>query len=261
MPDTFTTADGSKLGYRIAGDTGPFLVLCHALLATSEQWVPQLEDLSKHFRVVCPDTRGHGLSTGSTPVDTVEDLAGDILALFDHLGIDRAHLLGASMSGVVVQHFAATHPDRVEKLVLANTTWRYGPEAHASWQARIETARTKGLEPVVDSTLERFLTVDFRTAHPGRAATLRDAMLRTDVAGFVGCCNALDGADLSDLLPAIKAPTLLIAGQSDVATTPQIMEDLAARISGARLAVLPGAHLCNYETPQGFTAELLGFLA
>jgi len=261
MSHTFTTTDGSKLGYRISGESGSWLILAHALLATSKQWEPQIEELSKHFRVVCPDTRGHGLSAGSTSHETVAGLANDILELMDHLGIAHAHLLGASMSGVVAQFFAAHHADRVEKLVLANTTWRYGPEAHSSWEARIATAQTQGLEPVVNGTLERFLTEDFRTRETGRTAALRDAMMKTDIAGFVGCCKALDGTDLTSALTAITAPTLLIAGQSDIATTPQIMEDLSGMIAGSKLVVLPGAHLCNYESPQAFTDHLLGFLA
>lgn len=259
--NTFTAADGSTLGYRIKGETGPWLILCHALLASSEQWAGPLETLSDSFRVVCPDTRGHGLSRDATPAETVAQMSDDVLALMDHLGIEKAHLLGASMSGVMAQDFASRYPERVEKLILANTTWRYGPEGHAAWQARIDTARADGLGPVVEGTLARFLTEEFHAGQPARVETLRRAMMASAVEGFCGCCRSLDGADLTKALPRITAPTLLIAGESDIATTPQVMTDLSALIPGSELVVLPGAHLCNYQSPDLFDATLRRFLA
>jgi len=259
MNQTFKATDGTSLAYSLHGSEGPWLVLCHALLATSAQWAPQLLELSNRYRVVCIDTRGHGASEASQPPYDLRLLADDLKQLFDHLQIDRAYLLGASMSGLVVQQFAATHPERVERLVLANTTWCYGPETDASWDKRIETAKAGQLAAVVGGTLERFLTKTFRDQKSETLVSLERAMLAVKTPGFIGCCQALKGADISGMHHAITMPTLLIAGESDIATTPEVMQALKGRISGSDLVVLPGAHLCNFENPQAFTAAIAAF--
>jgi len=260
MTQTFAARDGTALTYAVHGSRGPWLVLCHALLATSAQWEPQVADLSRHFRVVCPNTRGHGGSAASAPPYDLALLAGDLADLLDHLGIDKAHVLGASMSGLVVQVFAAEFPRKVDRLVLANTTWRYGPETDAGWDQRVALARNGGLAEVVAGTLQRFLTKPFRDGEPARLGALEQAMLEVDPDGFIGCCLALKGADTGDALGAISAPTLLIAGESDIATTPAIMGELKARLDGADMITLPGAHLCNFESPDVFTDALVKFL-
>jgi len=260
MTQTFSARDGTALTYALHGDKGPWLVLCHALLATSAQWEPQVAALSRHFRVVCPNTRGHGGSAASAPPYDLTLLAGDLADLFDHLGIEKAHLLGASMNGLTVQLFAARYPQKVDRLVLANTTWRYGPETDASWEQRVALVRKGGLADVVAGTLERFLTRPFREQESARVSVLRQAMLAVEPDGFIGCCLALKGADIGDAHKAISAPTLLIAGESDIATTPEIMRELKARLDGAKMITLPGAHLCNFETPDAFTDALVTFL-
>ena len=260
MSQTFKATDGTSLGYAIHGDHGPWLVLCHALLATSAQWAPQIPELSKRFRVVCIDTRGHGASEASAPPYDLSLLVDDLEQVFDYLSIDKAYLLGASMNGLVVQKFAATYSERVERLVLANTTWVYGPETDAGWDKRIEAAKAGQFPAVVGGTLERFLTRAFRDAKRASLNTLESAMLSVKIPGFIGCCNALKGADISDVHQAIKAPTLLVAGESDIATTPDVMRALKERIAGSDLIVLPGAHLCNFENPQAFTAAISAFL-
>lgn len=257
---TFQSRDGVDLTYAVHGSDGPWLVLCHALLATSAQWEPQIDTLSKSFRVVCPNTRGHGGSEAAAAPYSIDMLVEDLADLFSHLGIERAHLLGASMNGLVVQGFAARYPEKVDHFILANTTWHYPPETFASWDARIATAETGDLTGVVDGTLARFLTDDFRATQDAAVAPLRAAMMDVAPVGFIGCCHALKGADLSCAHGAITAPTLLIAGESDIATTPEVMAQLSKRLNDAPLITMPGAHLCNLESPQLFTTTLCEFL-
>lgn len=257
---TATLPTGATVAYHVAGGEGPWLTLAHALLASSAQWIPQLDRLSRTHRVLVYDTRGHGGSSTPRAPYAVSDLSSDLVALLDALKIARTHLLGASMSGLVVQHFAAAHPARVDRLILANTTWKYGPETAPAWDGRIAMARKDGIPAVVEPTLARFLTDSFRATTPDRAEILRAAMKRTTVEGFTGCCQALFGTDLSAIHTKIAATTMLVAGEFDIATTPSVMAELRDRIAGSTLAVIKGAHLCNYENPDEFNASVEAFL-
>jgi 3-oxoadipate enol-lactonase/4-carboxymuconolactone decarboxylase len=246
--------------YRIDGaDDAPTLVLAHSLGADSDMWAPQVPELSHHFRVVRYDQRGHGVTPcGPTPF-SIDDLAGDVVSLLDDLGVGRVSFCGLSLGGMVGMAFAAAQPTRVDRLVLCSTSARLGPPEQ--WQERAALVRRGGVGAVSDAVLGRWFTAPFAAARPDVVASTRASLERTDPAGYAACCDAIGAMDLLARLPAIAAPTLVVAAALDPATPPEHGERIASLVPGARLVVVPdAAHLVNVEAADRVTVEILSHL-
>jgi 3-oxoadipate enol-lactonase len=243
--------------HEVTGE-GPPLVLSNSLGATLQMWNPQLNTLSKHYRVSRYDTRGHGGSEMPEGPYDLDDVGRDVLELLDHLKLERAHFAGLSLGGMTGQWLAINAPDRIEKLVLLCTSPKMGPEQ--MWIDRAKLVREQGTEAIVDGTFERWFTEDYRAKHP--LTGLREMFVGVPDEGYARCCGIIERMDLRDGLPNISAPTLVIAGAQDPATPP---DDHGAVIAGAvpraRLEVLdPGAHLVNVERPDAVTTLILEHL-
>jgi 3-oxoadipate enol-lactonase len=259
MP-TLTLDDGLALFYQLDGPPdGPPLLLVNSLGTDLRMWDAQAAALGDRFRVLRYDARGHGLSGVPSGPATLERLGRDLLALLDQLGVARAHVCGLSLGGLTAQWLAVHHPGRVARLVLSNTAARVG--SAESWEARIAAVREGGMAAIAEAVIGRFFGPAFRAAHPEQVGRLAETLLRTDPAGYRACCAALRDGDMRPLVPRIGAPTLVIAGSLDEATTPAQAAELHAAVRGSELAVLEGAaHLANVERPEAFTALLRGFL-
>jgi 3-oxoadipate enol-lactonase len=253
-----TVNDGVRLATRSDGppDAEPVLFL-HSLGCDLSMWEAQAQALAGPFRVLRFDMRGHGASGAPAGEYTMERLACDALAVLDAANAERAHVCGISLGGVAAQWLAIHAPDRVNKLVLANTAARIG--TYESWQARRDTVSERGLEAIADLALARFFSEGFRAASPGVANGIRRILLRTDPHGYTACCAALQHCDLRNDLGRVTAPTLVIGSTLDVSTLPAEAQALAGLITGARLAILESAHLSNVEQPEAFTYEVSRF--
>ncbi len=248
-----------RLHYQIEGRTdAPCLVLSNSLGTDLDMWKPQMPSLLDHFRVLRYDARGHGQSSVPPGPYTVAQMGGDVLALMDHLNIKRAHFCGLSMGGLVGMWLAVKHPERIDRLVLCNTSALIGN--NEMWEARIEAVNKEGMAGIVQAVLSRWFTADFIARVPAKVTLVRDMLMRTPAAGYVACCAALRDMDLRDGIRTIKAPTLVIAGMRDKITPPQEGKLVAERIAGARYAELKAAHLSNWEVPQGFVTRIITFL-
>lgn len=235
-----------------------WLVLSNSLGTSAELWAPQLEALRARFHVLCYDSRGHGASGAPPGPYSIERLAEDALTLLDALGIERAHFCGLSKGGMVGQWLGANAPQRIDRLVLANTAASLGPAS--AWQERIELVLARGMESVVETALGRWFTPAFRQSAAKQVEAARAMLLATPAAGYAGCCAALRDLDLRASASRITAPTLLVAGAFDPATPPERLRELAAAISGSKLVELAAAHLSNIEQPEAFNRAVLEFL-
>ena len=268
MP-TFRNGDVT-IDYRLDGDDhAPRLVLSNSLGTDHAMWAPQMAVLARNFRVIRYDTRGHGASSVPPGPYTLEQLGGDVIALLDHLAIARAHFCGLSMGGLTGLWLAVHAPDRVDRLVLANTGARIGTTEF--WNTRIDaireqagsagTANTRGLPgPVVAGVVDRWFTAGFQQIAPRQVDPIRQMLLQTTVDGYIANCAAVRDADLRDALPTITAPTLVVAGTHDPSTPPSLGHDIAAAVPGARYVELDAAHLSNIEQAGAFNAALVRFL-
>jgi 3-oxoadipate enol-lactonase len=217
------------------------LILGSSLGTTQELW--RANDLDG----VLYDHRGHGTGANPSGPWEIADLAGDVLALMDREGIQRASVGGISLGGMVAMWLGANAPERVEKLVLCCTT-AYFPDK-APWRERIAKIREAGTtEVLADAVVERWLTPEYAAAHPDTLAWLRGMLTSIDAEGYANAAGAIERMDLRADLPRIQAPTLVISAAHDPATPPAMQQEIAAAIPGARLETIEdAAHLANVE--------------
>lgn len=252
-------AGGLDIACRIDGpDTAPAVVLAHGILTDHRAWDGVAQRLAGSYRVVRYDLRGHGASSAPPPPYSMEQLADDVPALLDALGIARAHFAGSSLGGMIGQQVAVRHGARLLSLTLANTG--AVQPAPAAWEDRIATARQSGVAALADGTLQRWFTAGFRESAPAEIERMRRILCETSVDGFVGCAYAVRNLAQLELLPRIRVPTLVVAGSEDQATPPAQAEQLRAAIPGAQLVTLPAAHQAAVEQPQAFCDAWLAFV-
>lgn len=251
--------DGTLLFARMGGPAeGPPVVLLHSIGCDGVMWDAQVEALRATRRVVCPDARGHGRSGAPSGDYGLEQLGRDLIALLDALDIARADICGLSLGGLTAQWLAVHAPDRVRRLVLANTAPRIGTAE--AWQARADLVRAEGLAAIAELALGRFFSDDFRGRQPAAADAARRTLLATSPEGYAGCCAALRDADLTADLRRITAPALVIAGARDVSTPPAGVRAMAEALQHADYEELDAAHLSNLERPAEFAAALMRHL-
>ena len=248
-----------SLAHNVQG-SGPALVLSSSLGTTRDLWEPQLPALVPHFRVVRYDHPGHGETPSPEAPISVEDLALGVVELLDVLEIEQASFCGVSLGGAVGMAFALRAPDRVDRLVLACTSARFGEPA--MWHDRAASVRAGGTAAIADAVLGRWFTTSFASDHADIAARFRAMLEATPREGYAACCEALAEWDAREPVKGIEAPTLVIAGAEDVASPPSDAEYLAEAIPDSRLAILErAAHLANVEQPDAFDHALLAHLA
>ena len=254
-------ANGIDIHYEVSG-SGPWVTLSHSLFCDGSMWDPQMAALEAHFTVLRFDTRGHGRSDAPPGAYTLAQMADDALGLLDVLKVERTHFVGLSMGGMIGQHLALKAPQRIDRLVLADTVCRFPPEAQALWPERIRIATEQGTAALAESTLARWFTASYRATHPEVMARIAALIGATPVAGFVGCAQAIPRMDTLARLPGLNRPTLVIVGEQDIGTPPAMSQEIAAAIPGARLEIIAeAAHLSNIEQAEIFNRLLLEFLA
>jgi 3-oxoadipate enol-lactonase len=257
-----TTVNRLTLNYEISGKPdGQVVMMSHSLSTCLDMWQPQLPALEDHCRVLRYDTRGHGGSDAPQGAYGLDELADDAIGLLDALDIERVLWVGISMGGMIGQAMALNHPERLQALVLCDTTARMPEQVQPVWQERIERARTQGMPALVEETLQRWFTPPYLAERPPQVEMIRKQILATPVNGFIGCSEAIRRLDYLERLAGIKLPTLVIVGENDPGTPVAESEAICKRIPGARLQVLPSAaHLCNIEQADAFNRALVGFL-
>jgi 3-oxoadipate enol-lactonase len=238
---------------------GPVVVLSNSLGATHGMWDANVSALEEHFRVVRYDTRGHGRSPVPPGPYSIDDLADDVVALLDHLGVDRAHFVGLSLGGMTGMRLAARDPERVDRLVVLCTGAHLTPSS--GWTDRAATVRAGGTEAVAEAVVARWFTPGYLEANPEVKASCEATVAGTPAEGYAGCCEVIAAMDLRDDLASIAAPTLAIAGADDPATPPPHLEAIADAVTDGRLLVVPdAAHLANAQQPHIVTPAIIEHL-
>jgi 3-oxoadipate enol-lactonase len=254
-----TLSKNSSTHYELAGPhDAPVLVLSHALGTDLTLWDQQVEGLRGYFRILRFDTRGHGKSAAPRGPYTLPFLASDIVTLLDELGLSSVHFCGISMGGLIGQYLAIHHPERIARLVLSNTAAKIGNAE--KWDRRIRLVAEAGMPAVFEEVLDGWFNASFRDRHPRVVDSLARALRATAPEGYIGCCEALRDADLSQRLEQIKAPTLVIAGTEDQAIPMASARFLQQKIRGSQLIPLRCGHLACVEAAAEFTDQLNRFL-
>ena len=253
----FARVNGVVLHHDVVGRAdGPVLVFSNSLGTDFRIWDEVAAALGEHYRIVLYDKRGHGLSEATPAPYHLTDHVGDLSTLLDHLGIGKAAVVGLSVGGLVAQGLATTRPDLVQRLVLCDTAHKIGTEE--MWNARIDTVTTKGIGAMADAILERWFTKAYRSPENPDFVGYTAMLTRTTVDGYAGTCAALRDADLTESTRALKLPALLIVGDQDGSTPPDLVRSTAELIEGARFEIIADAgHIPCVEKPDE-TAKLIG---
>ena len=252
-------SNGARIDYSVAGaPTAPALLFINSIATTRELWARQVSRLSKSFRVITYDARGHGFSQVTAGDYTIEQLGRDALAILDDAGAETAHVCGISLGGITAMWMGVHAPRRVTSLVLANTAARIG--SVEMWSERIAFVKQQGMATLADMTMPRWFTEGFRAREPHTVEPFRSMIATCSQDGYLSCCAALRDEDLREAISAIRCPVLCIAGSADPATPPEALRLIHERIAGSRLVTFDAAHLTNVEKHQQFTSELLMFL-
>ena len=259
MPEQFIDGPQHRIAYRRAGAGRP-LVLLHPLALSGEVWGDYATRLTRSFDVIAPDARGHGNSGWDGEPFGIDDLADDVAALLDGLGIGSTFIAGMSMGGSTAISFAGRYPSRADGLVLADTTAWYGDDAPATWEARANGVVAKPRELQVAFQADRWFTEGFRDRNAEEVSRVVGIFLRTNSLAHAAACRALGNMDSRALLPGITAPTLAVAGEEDYATPPAMGQAIADGVRCGSARTLPSLrHLALVEDPglAGLTAEFL----
>ncbi len=252
-----------KTNYVLEGPEGaPVVTLAHPLGATLGLWDAQVAALASRYRVLRYDIRGHGGSEVPAGPYTLEQMADDLFALLDRLGIAQTAFVGLSMGGLIGMTAALADPGRITRLVLCDTTARYGPAVEAMWHERMRVAGAEGMtDALIDGTMNIWFSAAFRAEQREAVDRVRGMLRATDPVGYVAAIRAIGFVDLTERIGGIRCPTLVVVGEKDPGTPPAMARVLHERIAGARLLVLPGAMHCSaVESAAEFNRALVEFL-
>lgn len=242
-------------------DTGPrdapAVVFANSLGTDFRLWDKIVPQLPAGLRVIRYDKRGHGLSTCPPAPYSMGALIHDAERLLDTLGVRDCVFVGLSIGGMIAQGLAAKRLDLIRAVVLSNTAPKIG--TRAMWEERIAMVETQGLTAMSDAIMTRWFAKDFRESP--RVTPWRRMVETTPAAGYAGCSAAIAGSDFYASTAKLRLPALVIAGSEDGSTPPDLLQELAALIPGARYALIRGAgHLPCVEKPEEFAALLTEFL-
>ncbi len=234
----------------IGAPDAPVVILGNSLGTNLSMWQPQLASLSRSFRVVTFDQRGHGDSPVPPGPYTIAQLGADVISLMDQLGIQRASYVGLSIGGMAGIWLGAHVPQRLDRLVLMCTSAHAPPASR--WHERaaaVRAARTTAV--IADAVVERWFTPAWAAAHPDRVGAHRAMIVATDPDGYSACCEAIAEMDLRGDLPRVAVPTLVISAADDLALPPEHQRLIADSVPGARFqSVADAAHIASAEQPD-----------
>lgn len=245
--------------YKVSGTpNSPVLAFSNSLGTDMGMWDELIPNLLPYFRVLQYDTRGHGKSEITNEPYTIDLLGNDFIALLDELKIDKVYFCGLSMGGLIGQWLGIHHPKRLFKLILSNTDSKIGTAA--AWNDRIKIIYEEGMQSIVEGTMERWFTADFRKNNPSRIADIMSVFAGNSLVGYANSCAAVRDADFRNDLQKITIETLVITGNEDLVTNVEQAELLAKSLPNGNLKVLPACHLSATELSESYAQVLINFI-
>lgn len=242
-------------------DDAPWVTFSHALCNNLTLWDDQAALLKDRYRVLRYDQRGHGRTRPAPGPYTFPMLMDDAIGLLNHFAIAKTHWVGLSIGGMMGYGMAQDHGNRLLSLVACDSRPDAPPDYQAYFQYRIDTAKEKGMEGLVQPTIERWFTPETVKANPPVLDKVRTMIRTTTPVGHAGCCEALKTLAFGSRLGEIRVPTLIVGGEKDKGAPPEALAEAAAKIPGARHVKIPGAgHISNLENPDAFNRTLLEWL-
>lgn len=249
-----------EINYATEG-SGPPITLVHGVGANLESWDAIAAILSRQYRVIRLDLRGHGRSSR---IETchLDDFLDDVSLVLDTLGIARTHLVGFSLGGMIGQAYVLAHPERVDRLALISAVAGRTEQERASVQARARKVREEGIASVVAAAEARWFTEGFRAKNPEIVARRLEELKANDHCSYSAAYTVFAECDVGPRLHEIRHPTLVVTGEHDVGSNTRMARYMHEAISGSTLHILPNLkHSVLLEAPTEIAGLLLDFLA
>lgn len=252
--------DGVSFNYVEEGDGDP-VILVHGVGSRLQSWDGVLRNMGTGRRYVRCDLRGHGGSARVPGPYTLAQMAGDVMALADHLGLESFALVGFSLGGLIAQRIAVDHGERLSALALISTVAGRTPEERERVLARRDTLKADGPLVHLVNSVERWFTPEFIAANPEMIERRRKDAMLNDPDCYLAAYDVLAGCDLVDELGAIRVPSLVMTGEKDIGSSERMARVMHARIAGSELVILPHLkHSILLEAPGLVAGHLERFL-
>jgi 3-oxoadipate enol-lactonase len=259
--ERFIPVGGNRLHVQIEGTEGqPWITLLHGAATNLHLWDAQIAPLAPHFRILRTDVRGHGKSSADVVAHSFQDLATDVILIWDILGIRKSTVMGLSLGGMTGFDIAIHHPNRIDRLIAADCRSDAPAFFAESWVKRLDVLKEKGIEGIADVTVPMWLAQAIKENRQDIVDGARAMIMTTKEPGYVSVATPLMSLDYKKDLGKIRCPTLLIVGSLD-GPHPQEMKEMAGLIPGAQYAVVENAgHLSCFDQPERFNAVMMGYL-
>lgn len=248
------------LNYALSGPAdAPVVCLNHCFASDHRYWDGHLPAFDG-FRVLRHDARGHGDSDAPPGPYSLEMMAGDVLGLLDALEIDKVHLCGVSMGGMIAQTVAIGHPGRVASLALVNTTSEYSEDQLQAWRDRAELVARDGMEAVRQPLMERWLTLEAAAARSPGYVFMEGAISRFTAESFIAASAAMCGLNTTAGLSGLTMPSIVIATPDDPGVPTETSKMMARTLEAPLHWLEPAKHLASLEHVERFNGLMREFL-
>jgi len=257
MPEEMTHAPNQPAIHYFVSGRGPYVTLVHGVGANLQSWDEVAARLNHAFTVVRLDLRGHGKSGAIVGTCSLDDLALDVVRVWDELGIAKSHLAGFSLGGLIAQSLALSHPERIGRLAILSAVAGRTAEEREKVVGRLKLLQEGGIAAVTAAAEERWFTSEFRAQHPERVKSRMAELLANDPVSYAAAYTVFATSDLGDRLDEIRHPTLVATGENDVGSNTRMAKMMHERIKNSRLVILPRLrHSILVEAPDQ-VADLL----
>ena len=259
-----TIAPDGTVFERHGSTSAPPLILIHGLGLSRATWADYIPRLADDYDVIAYDLFGHGESTLPPRTPDLKLFSEQVIALMDHLGLDKAVMVGFSLGGMINRRIALDHPDRVSGLVILNSPHERGDTEQAKVEARARMTKDEGISATIEATLERWFTPEFRAQNPDEVDQVRQGVLANNLDAYAACRFVLAHGvvELIRPNPPITAPCLVITSAHDSGSTPAMSHEIAAEIDGAETQIIPDLqHMGLVERPDLFLTPMQEFLS
>jgi len=256
-------SNGNTFNCVVEGPEGaPWITLAHALANNLTLWDEIAAQLSDRYRVLRYDQRGHGGSEAQPGPYSFPMLIDDVLGIWDHLGVEKSHWIGLSIGGMIGYGLGINHPERMSTIIACDSRPDAPPDYAAYFQSRIDKARDKGMEGVVESTIERWFTPETLARNPPVLDRVREMIRTTNPVGHEGCCEALKTLSYGPELHKIPVPVLFIGGEKDKGAPPAALEEASKKVPDGKHVVIPEAgHISALENPPAVMEAIEDWLS
>lgn len=264
--DQYFNGTRLRTRYRVEGHNAEGhdsdIVLIHGVSDQLESWDGIVERLKGSRRVLRYDLRGHGQSDKPQGPYSLEGFAEDLAELTSYLGMERFHLAGFSLGGLIAQQFALRYPAKIDHLILLSTVGGRNEIEKARVTERLRAVEDGNLDTHFESSIARWFTDDFIRKNPDLVKAYAAQSQRNDQAGVRAAYRVLCTSDLIDELPKVKLPTLVVTGEHDIGSNPRMANNIHQAIAGSRLEILPHLkHSILVEAPETVSKLILDFIA